>query len=68
MTPAPKLVTQRRQQYTPTLSESERRAYAAAYKILQLVDWGEVDLACPGAIRSRRIDRIAQAIMAETGR
>ena len=59
------LVESARKPYVPVLSEAERRAYAAAHAILALTDYGEWELVCSGAIRSRRIDRIAKAIMEE---
>lgn len=52
--------------YRPQLSETERRAYAAAHRILSHApEYGEVGLVCPGAVRSRRVDQIARLIAAE---
>lgn len=68
---APTLVTaedQSERRYRPTLSLNERRAYAAARRIMAIVEYGEHELACPGAIKTRRIDRVAAAIMNEFGK
>lgn len=51
--------------YKPVTSANERKAYAAAHRILQLVEAGEKHLVCPGAILSRRLDRIADEILKE---
>lgn len=45
---------------------AERRAYTAAHRILaEVTDYGQRELACPGAIRTRRIDMIAAVILEE---
>lgn len=49
--------------YKPLLSTRERKAYQAAHRILALTEYGERALACPGARRSRQVDRIAQIIL-----
>ncbi len=45
------------------LSARERRAYQAAHRIFALTEYGERALACPGARRTRHIDRIAAVIL-----
>lgn len=53
--------------YIPLLSLNERRAYQAAHKILEIVEYGWPEFVAPGGRRSRRIDHIAQAIMEAWG-
>ncbi|MDP9112430.1 MAG: hypothetical protein M3O20_01975 [Acidobacteriota bacterium] len=61
-------IAQEREPYIPVLSPEERRAYAAAHRIVAMTDSGEWELCCPGGIRSRRIDRVAAMIMEEFSR
>lgn len=49
--------------YVPCTSARERQAYQAAHAILALTEYGETNLACPGARRTRQVDRIAQVIL-----
>lgn len=67
MSASPKLITPvpSRKPYKPVLSANERRAYAAAHRLLQLSASGERELACPGARRSAMVDRIAAVVMDE---
>lgn len=67
MTPAPKLLKRAREKaYKPILSRLERRAYAAAHRIMT-ADLMSHGLAAPGGIRSRTVDRIAQIIKESIG-
>ena len=52
-----------REPYKPVLTARERRAYQAAYAIMQLTEHGEHELVCPGGRRSRQLDRIAAIIL-----
>lgn len=67
MIPAPKLLAPvpAKPPYKPVLSVIERRAYAAAHRLLQLSVSGETQLACPGGRRSAMVDRIAAVIISE---
>lgn len=62
-----KVVAKPRREFPPAvLSLIERKAYRAAWRILQMTtDVGHKQLVCPGAQRSRRVDMIAEAIMKE---
>lgn len=51
--------------YKPVLSLIERRAYAAAHRLLQLSASGEKELACPGARRTAMVDRVAAVLIEE---
>ncbi len=66
MTPAPRLRSVKRAEYKPVLSDVERRAYAAAHRIMceQTID---VTLACAGSRRSRQADAIASIIIESLG-
>ncbi len=66
--PEPKLavVTKTPFKYKPVLSDTERRAYAAAHRILrEVTHHGELDLACRGAQRTRMVDKIAAILREE---
>jgi hypothetical protein len=65
--PSPKLLAPipAKKPYKPVLSVIERRAYAAAHRLLQLSASGERELACPGARRAAMVDRIASVLIEE---
>lgn len=42
-----------------------KRPATYAHRILGLAEYGEHELACPGAVKTRRVDRIASVIMDE---
>lgn len=50
--------------YRFVLSAQEQAAYRAAHRILT-EDLGAADLVCPGAQRSRRLDRMVEIMMEE---
>ena len=59
---SPSLKILSRSTYVPVLSMLERRAYEAAHRIISS-DVEPRHLACPGAKRSRRVDRIAEILI-----
>jgi hypothetical protein len=66
--PSPRVVLLSKTAHPALLPRHERLAYQAAHRILSLTDYGERQLACPGAIRSRRVDVIAAIIMEAFGK
>lgn len=63
--PVPALAKKEAFVYQPILPAAERKAYAAAHRIMSLVEDGEIQLACRGGRRTRWVDRIAKIIAEE---